>query len=91
MLYSHCTSSTFQILSCSHLQLFLLLLPPPPHQDYKAWLSRLEAGVRLPRTEVCPEYLYSRVRTRAFPEVWWTLKLLFQNSITYFLVNQSLI
>merc|ERR1719435_44216 len=30
-------------------------------QDYKDWLAKLEAGQRLPRTDVCPEFLYSRV------------------------------
>merc|ERR1712059_114559 len=30
-------------------------------QDYKDWLTKLEEGVRLPRTEFCPNYLYSRV------------------------------
>ena len=33
----------------------------PSLQDYKAWLAKLEQGVRLPQTEVCPEFLYSRV------------------------------
>ena len=28
-------------------------------QDYKEWLSRLENGHRLPRTDHCPEYLYT--------------------------------
>lgn len=30
-------------------------------QDVKEWLSRLEQGVRLPQTDYCPNYLYSRV------------------------------
>jgi len=30
-------------------------------QDFKDWLSKLEDGVRLPQTELCPNFLYSRV------------------------------
>jgi len=30
-------------------------------QDYRDWLAKLEEGVRLPQTELCPNYLYSRV------------------------------
>ena len=28
---------------------------------YQDWLTKLEEGVRLPQTELCPNYLYSRV------------------------------
>ena len=27
----------------------------------KDWLSKLEDGIRLPPTELCPNFLYSRV------------------------------
>jgi len=30
-------------------------------QDFRDWLSKLEEGVRLPPTELCPNFLYSRV------------------------------
>merc|ERR1719225_1966130 len=30
-------------------------------QDFKEWLTKLEGGVRLPQTELCPNHLYSRV------------------------------
>lgn len=30
-------------------------------QDFRDWLSKLEEGVRLPQTELCPNFLYSRV------------------------------
>jgi len=30
-------------------------------QDFSDWLTKLEEGVRLPQTELCPNYLYSRV------------------------------
>jgi serine/threonine protein kinase len=35
-------------------------------QDYKDWLRKLEEGVRLPRTDLCPEFLYSRVMLRCW-------------------------
>ena len=34
------------------------MIIPPLWQD---WLTRLEQGVRLPQTDFCPNYLYSRV------------------------------
>jgi len=30
-------------------------------QDFRDWLTKLEEGVRLPQTELCPNFLYSRV------------------------------
>ena len=29
--------------------------------SWQDWLAKLEEGVRLPQTELCPNYLYSRV------------------------------
>ena len=48
-----------------------------------------ESEVKL--LQVLKKSKFQSVQTRAFPEVWWTFKTLFQNSITFFLVDQSLI